>query len=133
MWYRGSVEVGIGQTAASPATAEVEVCRGTITAFYRLFPQGCSGLVHLQVFYQTRQIFPTTPGQFYIGDGSEILGDASVELDEPEYVLELRGWAPSSKYAHVVYCEFYIARPVISVPVPLGGLGIEVPVFAEGA
>lgn len=131
MWYRGSVEVGIGQTAASPATALIEVCRGSITSFYRLFPMGCAGLVHLQVFYQTRQIFPTTPGQSYIGDGSEVLGDASVELDEPEYILELRGWAPSSKYAHVVYCEFYIARPVVLVPVPLGRVGVALPGIEE--
>jgi len=128
---RGSVEVGIGQAASSPATAFVEVCRGTITSFYRLFPQGCSGLVHLQVFYQTRQIFPTTPGQSYIGDGSEILGDASVELDEPEYVLELRGWAPESRYVHVVYCEFYIARPAIVVPVPMRWLEVGFPVVEE--
>jgi len=131
VWYRGSVEVEAGQTAAAPAAALVEVCAGTITNFYRLFPSGCAGMVHLQVFYQTRQIFPTTPGQSYVGDGSEILGDASVELDEPEYILELRGWAPEAAYDHVVYCEFYIARPVVLVPVPLGRLGVGIPGVEE--
>lgn len=119
MWYRGSVEVGIGQAQASPATALVEVCPGVITKFYRLFPPGCMGQVHLQVYYQTRQIFPTTPGESYLGDGSEILGDSSVVLDEPEYVLELRGWAPDTTYGHIVYCEFYIERPTVRVPIPL--------------
>jgi len=117
---------------ADSESAFVEVCAGTITNFYRLFPSGCAGMVHLQVFYQTRQIFPTTPGQSYIGDGSEILGDASVELDEPEYVLELRGWAPDTSYSHVVYCEFYIARPAIVVPVPMRWLEVEFPVGEEG-
>jgi hypothetical protein len=94
----------------------VEVSPGTITKFYRLFPPGCAGLVGLQVFWQTRQIFPTTPGAYYLGDGSEVLGDASVELDEPEYILMLRGWSPGTTYDHIVYCEFYIAKP-ISLPV----------------
>lgn len=119
MWYRGSLTVPLNTLAAAKESALVEVCPGTITRFYRLFPPGCAGLVHLQVFYQTRQIFPTTPGQSYIGDASEILGDASVTLDEPEYVLELRGWSPGSAYEHILYCEFYIARPVVLVPVPL--------------
>ena len=66
--------------------------------------------------HQTRQIFPTTPGQSYLGDGSEILGDASVDLDEPEYVLELRGWSPGTTYDHVVYVEFYIERTIEYIP-----------------
>ncbi len=119
MWYRGSVTVAANTPESAKATAVVEVCPGTIARFYRLFPPGCTGLVHLQVFYQTRQIFPTTPGESYRGDGSEILGDASVLLDEPEYVLELRAWSPGTSYQHIVYCEFYIAKPTVLIPVPL--------------
>lgn len=119
MWYRGSVTVPADTAQADYESALVEVCPGDITKFYRLFPPGCAGGVHLQVFYQTRQIFPTTPGESYIGDGSEILGDASVTLDEPEYVLELRGWSPGTLYQHTIYCEFYIAKPLVILPVPL--------------
>ena len=124
MWYRGSLTVDADTARADYASAEIEVCPGTITKFYRLFPPGCTGKVHLQVFYQTRQIFPTTPGESYLGDGSEILGDASIELDEPEYVLELRGWSPGTTYAHTIYCEFYIARPALLIPVPLARPGL---------
>lgn len=119
MIYRGSVTVPLNTAKADYASAIVEVCPGTITKFYRLFPPGCAGLVHLQVFYQTRQIFPTTPGESYLGDDSEILSEASVFLDEPEYVLELRAWSPGAAYQHIIYCEFYIARPLILVPAPL--------------
>lgn len=126
MWYRGSVTVSADTARAGYASADVEVCRGTIAKFYRLFPPGCAGLVHLQVFYQTRQIFPTTPGESYLGDDSEILSDATVFLDEPEYVLQLRAWSPGSAHQHIVYCEFYIARPIVLVPVPL-----ERPVLLE--
>jgi hypothetical protein len=112
---------------ADYASAMVEVSPGTISKFYRLFPPGCVGKVHLQVFYQTRQIFPTTPGQSYLGDGSEILGDASVELDEPEYVLELRGWSPGTSYDHGIFVEFYIARPVVYVPVVTTSAFVPVP------
>lgn len=131
MWYRGSVTVPIGRLASDPKVAIVEVCPGTITKFYRLFPPGCAGKVFLQVFYQTRQIFPTTPGESYVGDGSEILGDASVALDEPEYILELRGWAPDTSYQHIVYCEFYIARPTVYIPVVLEKPFIPVPAGLE--
>jgi len=125
VWYRGSVDVEAGQAASDPATAEVEICRGVITKFYRLFPPGCAGTVHLQVYHQTRQVFPTTPGQSYLGDDSENLGDSSVQIDEPPFVLELRAWAPDASYDHVIYCEFYIERPRVPAAVPLERL--EVP------
>lgn len=124
MWYRGSVTVPLNTLATGKESAFVDVCKGTITKFYRLFPPGCMGQVHLQVLWQTRQIFPTTPGESYIGNGSEVLGDASVALDEPEYTLELRGWSPGTSYDHVIYCEFYIARPEIVLPVPLERPGV---------
>jgi len=119
MWYRGSLTVPADTLESAKVVVDVPVCKGQITKFYRLFPPGCTGQVHLQVYYQTRQIFPSTSGESYIGDGSEILGDATMLLDEPEYVLELRGWSPGTSYDHIVYCEFYIARPVLAVPVPL--------------
>lgn len=127
MWYRGSLTVPADTAAAAYASAEVEVCRGTITKFYRLFAPGCAGQVALQVFYQTRQIFPTTPGEFYLGDDSEILGDASVELDEPDFLLELRGWSPGTTYQHIIYCEFYIPRPTIYIPSVLDRPFVSIP------
>lgn len=127
MWYRGSLTVPAGTARADYASATVEVSPGIISKFYRLFPPGCTGKVFLQIFYQTRQIFPTTPGQAYLGDGSEILGDASVELDEPPYVLELRGWSPDADYDHSIFVEFYIARPVVYAPVVAARSFVSVP------
>lgn len=119
MWYRGSITVPANTLAAGYVSAEIEVSQGTISRFYRLFPPGAAGMVHLQVFHQTRQIFPTTPGQSYIGDFSEILGESSMVVDEPEFVLELRAWSPGTSYAHIVYCEFYIEKSEIFLPIPV--------------
>ena len=127
MWYRGSVTVSADTARADAVESTVEISPGKITKFYRLFPPGCAGMVGLQVFWQTRQIFPTTPGQYYIGDGSEILGDASIEIDEPEFVLTLRGWSPGTSYDHVIYCEFYIAKPVLIYPVVSERVRVLVP------
>lgn len=119
MWYRGSVTIPADTAKADYAIANVPVCPGQVVKFYRLFAPGCSGMVHLQVFHQTRQIFPTTPGESYIGDGSEILGDATIELDEPPYILQLRGWSPDTDYSHTVAVEFYIEKGLLKIPVPL--------------
>lgn len=79
----------------------------------------------MQVYYQTRQVFPTTPGQAYIGDRSEILGDASVDLDEVPFLLELRAWAPDATYDHTVYCEFYITSNRRSLQQPIEFIDID--------
>jgi len=129
VWYRGSITVPANTLASAPVTTEVEVCRGTVEAFYRLFPMGCAGKVHLQVFHQTRQLFPTTPGQAYVGDGSEVLGDASVTLEEPPFIVELRAWSPGTSYSHVIYVEFYI-KFAVEILLPASERDfVPVPVF----
>lgn len=129
MWYRGALQVRANTVESSPATLVVPICRGVISQFYRLFPEGCSGFVHLQVYHQTRQIFPTSQGESYIGDGSEVLSDTSVNIDEPPYELELWGWSPGSSYGHYVYCEFYIEKPQVLIPIPLEALAVPLPAF----
>lgn len=119
MRYYGSITIPANTLYSALVTAHIEISFGTISQFYRLFPPGCAGMVHLQVFHQTRQVFPTTPGTSYIGDGSEILGTSQVEISEPPTVLELRAWSPGSTYQHIVYVEFYIAQPYALIPVPL--------------
>jgi len=105
--------------ASAPATAELEICPGTVTEFYRLFPPGCAGLVHLQVFWQTQQIFPSSAGASYVGDGSEILGLAGFVINEVPAILELRAWSPGTTYQHIIYAEFYIERPYVLTSLPL--------------
>ena len=127
MWYRGRVTIPANTAKSEYAFANVGICPGQITRFYRLFAPGCSGMVHLQVFHQTRQIFPTTPGESYIGDGSEILGDATIEVDEAPYILQLRGWSPDTAYPHTVAVEFYIEKAHAGLPVPLEFERVPVP------
>ena len=122
--YYGSVTVPLNTLASAPATAWVDVAFGTVAEFYRLFPPGCSGMVHLQVFWQTRQIFPLSPGASYLGDGSEILGKAGLVIDEVPATLQLRAWSPGTAYQHIIYCEFYIAEPTIFIPVPISQVGL---------
>jgi len=124
VWYRGSITVPGDTAQADAVTAEVEVSAGTISHFYRLFPLGCAGMVHLQVFNGTRQIFPTTPGESYIGDGSEVLGSASIKLSEPPYILELCAWSPDTDYQHIVYVEFYIEKTEILIARPIYSVGL---------
>lgn len=125
MRYYGSVTIATANDVTDPAVAFVEMSPGRITEFYRLFPPGCAGLVRLQVFWQTRQIFPTTPGESYIGDGSEILGLAGFEIDEVPAILELRAWNTGTSYSHVIYCEFFIEKVRIMIPAPL--VQVQVP------
>lgn len=129
MWYRGSITVAANTLILSPATQEIEVCKGVIERFYRLFPLGCSGMVHLQIWHQEHQLFPASPGASYIGDESEILGDASINLDEPPFVLELRAWSPGTTYQHIVYVEFFI-RQVAAVLYPeMERESVPIPIF----
>lgn len=111
MRYRGSLTIPAGTTEESPATAVLELCSGVISNVRILHPAGQAGLVHVTVWRHTRQIYPTTPGQSFIGDDQQNVFDERWPILEVPHEVELRGWAPSATLEHTVYVEVSVIPP----------------------
>ena len=118
MRYRASLEIGIGQTQANPAWTVLNLEHGYITEVEILFPAGHAGLTYVQVYYQSRQIFPLTPGEAFRGDDLAIkFGERFPILEVPHAVL-LVGWAPNATLVHTVFVGITMEAPP---PVFVGG------------
>jgi hypothetical protein len=108
MRYRGSLTIAAGTTEADPARETIELCAGRISGVELLFPPGHSGLTYVQVWRHERQIFPTTPGEAFRGDGLSIVFGENWPIAEVPHSVELRGWAPSATLDHTVFVDISI-------------------------
>lgn len=124
--------------AATPATLPVELdvdlVPGLLHRVEIQFPTGCRGHVHVQVYQEGHQLFPTNPDADFTTDGYTIAWNESHELVEGQAQLTLRGWSPQAAFPHTITFRFGVleaARPVPPVfpplePVPVLGI-LEIP------
>jgi len=127
MRYSASVTIPANTTESDPHEEYLEVCFGTISQVFVLFPPGCAGLAHLQIFYQTRQIFPTTPGGSFTGDDTQYEFSERWPIYESPHELLLRAWNTDDTYEHTIIAEVSVLAPEILVPVV-----IQAPTLPEG-
>lgn len=103
------------------------MCFGTISQVFVLFPPGHAGLTHLQIFYQTRQIFPSTPGESFTGDDTQYVFDERWPIFETPHELLLRAWNEDTEHEHTIIVELSVLAPEVLVPVMIRG-----PALPEG-
>ena len=119
MRYRTSLEIGIGQTQATPAWTVLNLEHGYITEVEVMFPAGHAGLTYVQIYHQSRLIFPLTPGQAFRGDDSTITMGSRFPILEVPYAVYVVGWAPDSTLVHTVFVDITMEAPQ---PVSVGGV-----------
>lgn len=124
MRYAAGVTIPANTTEADPHEETLDLCYGRIREVSILFPAGHAGTTHLQIFYQTHQIFPTTPGESFTGDDTVHSFPENLEIHEVPHEVMLRGWNDSTENAHTIYVMLSvlleeITTPVISAPVAL--------------
>lgn len=124
MRYRTALTIAAGQTQADPAWVDLDVEYGYITEVELLFPAGHAGLTFVQIYHQSRQIFPLTPGEAFRGDDHVVQFDEKFPILEVPYTVRVKGWAPDATLAHTVFVDVSVeaqlaAGPAEEVFVPL--------------
>jgi len=127
MRYSMGVTIQTDETEDNPHEEMLGLCFGTINQVSILFPPGHAGLTHLQIFYQTRQIFPTTPGESFVGDDTQHVFEERWPILEVPHELLLRAWSVDAEYEHTIYVSISVLAPEMLVPVV-----IQSPALPEG-
>lgn len=127
MRYTASVTIPANTTEAEPHEEHLSLCFGTISQVFVLFPPGHAGLTHLQIFYQTRQLFPTTPGEAFTGDDTQYAFSERWPILEVPHELLLRAWNEDTEHAHTIIVELSVLAPEMLIPV-----AVQSPQLPEG-
>ena len=118
MRYRTSLKIGAGTAMSDPAWTVLNLEYGYITEVEVMFPAGHAGLTYVQIYHQSRLIFPLTPGQAFRGDDSTITMSSRFPILEVPHAVFVVGWAPESTLVHTVFVDVTMEAPP---PVFVGG------------
>ena len=127
-------------TAASPATTQVKpkvtelvITKGLIYRVDITFPQGSAGLLGLAVFDGSYQVWPSTLGQWFRGDGIAINFDDVYIKNSAPFKFLIHTYNDDDTYPHIVNVrigqvskEIYMARFL-----PHMAIKFQAEVFAE--
>lgn len=118
MRYRTSLEITALTTEADPECTVLNLEYGYITEVEIMFPAGHAGLTYVQVYHQSRLIFPLTPGQAFRGDDHTITMSSRFPILEVPHSVTIVGWAPEATLSHTVFVDITMEAPP---PVFVGG------------
>jgi len=100
MFYEERLTIPANTPEDNPTTKYLEISPGVIHRVQVVFPTGCVGLVHVQVWYEEHQLYPSNPGGSFTGDGVLIEFRDFFEITQKPYRLKLVGWNLDDTYQH---------------------------------
>ena len=118
MRYRTSLLIDAGKTYDDPAWTALNLEYGYITEVEVMFPAGQAGLTYVQIYHQSRLIFPLTPGQAFRGDDHILTMNSRFPILEVPHSVIIVGWAPDATLNHTVFVDITMEVPL---PVFVGG------------
>uniref|UniRef100_A0A6H1ZPG4 Uncharacterized protein n=1 Tax=viral metagenome TaxID=1070528 RepID=A0A6H1ZPG4_9ZZZZ len=117
MIYSTLIATPIDLFATTPKQTVLKVTRGLVYKVEIDFPPGPSGLLKVQIYDGGHQLWPSTPGEYFITDGYCIsFDDTLLKLVAP-FQFDIYTWNLDETHAHgvtvrigMVSEEIYMAR-----------------------
>lgn len=109
MIYSATITLQPGTTAENAVKTLLEINKGLIWRIEVEFPAGCCGLVHLQIFDSSYQVFPATPGESLRGENVIVGYDDLYLKNAAPYELTLRAWNDDEVYEHTIQVRIGMA------------------------
>jgi len=102
---------------ASPASQDIDLCKGFVSHVWIRFPAGPAGLLHVGIYDPSSgtKIWPGGSGQWFSGDNEIVEFDT--EYDVPycnsgaeKYYLQVKGWNEDDAYEHSVLVRIWVVK-----------------------
>jgi len=100
MIFGGTILTPLGTLPAAPLRTILPIGEGMIYVLKLYFPPGSSGLLHVQIFDASYQLFPTTIGQSFSGDTIQYSFDETYPKFGPPWELDVVSWNTDTDYDH---------------------------------
>jgi len=115
--YSKYISTKIETYAITPLQTVLKVTRGLVYKVEIDFPPGPSGLLKVQIYDGGHQLWPSTPGEYFITDGYCIsFDDTLLKLVAP-FQFDIYTWNEDEEHPHgvtirigMVSSELYMAR-----------------------
>ena len=107
MLFKYSITTAANTPSTNKKKTVLKLLRGKITQVIVVFPPGPSGLLHLQIFRSTRQLYPINEDGDLSGDNIRFVFPDDYFLIAEPYQLEAYTWNEDDTFSHTL--EIYIS------------------------
>jgi hypothetical protein len=109
MIYVSTISTPKNTSYTSPVKTILEVTKGLIWLIEVEYPSGCCGLLKLQIFHQSYQLFPATPLEALRGDNVTLRYDDCYVVSSQPFELSIITWNEDTIYDHTVQVRIGLA------------------------
>ncbi|MBA7471395.1 hypothetical protein ES707_06701 [subsurface metagenome] len=109
MIYLATIPIPEKRPETNPIKRILEINKGLIWRIEAEYPAGCCGLVHLQIFDGSYQLFPATPGESLRGDAVTVSYDDLYLKTAAPFELTLKAWNEDETYPHTIQVRIGMA------------------------
>lgn len=111
MLYKEEITTPINTARTSPMRTELELAVGVVSHVSLSFPAGCAGLVGLRVLDGLLQLWPLTPGEWFITDNFTIDFPENRLLTSGAKTYTIETFNEDTRYSHTVTAQVHVAQP----------------------
>lgn len=87
---------------SAPMETIITLPVGRIAHVDIMFPSGCAGLAHVQIYRALHQLWPANVGASFIGDGTVVSWDEDYMLTDEPFALKAICWNLDDTYQHTI-------------------------------
>ena len=116
MQYVKEITFSSGGSSTNQTSANIKAAKGIIHKIELVFPAGCAGLVHIQLFTGGHPIAPSTFGQTYSAENEIILIPEFTELRSDFNTITISGWNEDDTYDHTIRVRIYVLPKEVLLP-----------------
>ena len=117
MQYTKDVTFSSSGSSTNQTSAIIKAARGVIHRIEIVFPSGCAGLVHVQLFTGGHPIAPTTFTQTYSGNGDVLEIPEFIELRKDFNIITIKGWNEDDTYDHKILFRIFVLPKEVLLPI----------------
>jgi hypothetical protein len=117
MIYSATIETLKNTAISTPKKTQLVVTTGLVYKVEVVFPAGSAGLMGVAILDGSLRVWPSTAGEWFVGDGNIISFDDVYLKEDAPYIFDIHTYNLDDTYAHKVYIrigfvtkEIFMAR-----------------------
>ncbi len=102
MIYDKALTIPAETKQPSLASVELAVGPGVVKQVFLTFPDGCAGLVGVQILFAEHVVWPSNPDTFFIANDITFSFLENTKVDDEPYSFTMQGYNNDCVYPHTV-------------------------------
>jgi hypothetical protein len=105
-------------SATNPILTQCALTYGTLSDIFITLPQGCKGLVGVQLYKESQLVFPANQNNWFTGDTVATHFEEAIDCTDGIITVVIATYNLDSQYSHTPFIVFTVEQPQVCPTAP---------------